>query len=486
MIQSQLAPSRSGPVATSEGVDVTDDRSSTDSAGSEAEIDLDADAAVEDSDKENIAPVIDRTASVSRDRSGRVTPIIRPARSSASSRRSDGPSSSRTARTTVVQILPTSQASWSPNRRSRSDKSSSARSKRTDQSFRRRLQGYASQTGSQPTSSPELSEQEQEPESEEGVEDPGSLTPALEAVVDDTAESDGIALTAKSGGVVKAEEQASTSVNPHDAILPDQRAPSRRFTRRRLDLEAAESQSGLAQSIRPEAIFVGSDAHSTSEVGSTISLSHEIQEEPLEPYRPIAGPSRRRRSPSTEDAPAEAVPDETASMNPAAGMTEPHAQSASYRNEIVSTAVNGEVTLQFDLDRLRQRSQKRRRRDLPPSFPVKDAYSVLGEGGVTSAAGLSNRDIASAGEALSRVISKADFQAMEVLGQFNKGFIIARLRRRASTAESRRGVDDLYIIDQHASDEKFNFETLQRTTVIKAQSLIRWVRCMQGPTFIRC
>ena len=35
---------------------------------------------------------------------------------------------------------------------------------------------------------------------------------------------------------------------------------------------------------------------------------------------------------------------------------------------------------------------------------------------------------------------------MKVIGQFNKGFIIAQLD------------DDLFIVDQHASDEKFNFE----------------------------
>jgi DNA mismatch repair protein PMS2 len=45
-----------------------------------------------------------------------------------------------------------------------------------------------------------------------------------------------------------------------------------------------------------------------------------------------------------------------------------------------------------------------------------------------------------------RKIDKADFSRMEVIGQFNKGFIIARL------------ADDLYIIDQHASDEKCKFE----------------------------
>ena len=44
--------------------------------------------------------------------------------------------------------------------------------------------------------------------------------------------------------------------------------------------------------------------------------------------------------------------------------------------------------------------------------------------------------------------------------QFNLGFIIARLN------------DDLFIIDQHATDEKYNFETLQRDTVMQGQKLI--------------
>lgn len=45
----------------------------------------------------------------------------------------------------------------------------------------------------------------------------------------------------------------------------------------------------------------------------------------------------------------------------------------------------------------------------------------------------------------------------QVLGQFNLGFIIARHR------------DDLFIVDQHATDEKYNFERLQRDTVLQGQ-----------------
>ncbi|XP_014248387.1 mismatch repair endonuclease PMS2 [Cimex lectularius] len=61
---------------------------------------------------------------------------------------------------------------------------------------------------------------------------------------------------------------------------------------------------------------------------------------------------------------------------------------------------------------------------------------------------------------LKREISKEMFSMMYIIGQFNLGFIITKLG------------SDLFIIDQHASDEKFNFETLQKTTVITNQKLV--------------
>ena len=88
-------------------------------------------------------------------------------------------------------------------------------------------------------------------------------------------------------------------------------------------------------------------------------------------------------------------------------------------------------------------------------------------------AGLENKNEEEAAAALSRVIDKEDFKTMIPIGQFNKGFIIAR-RRRSSGGPSQIGVmDDLFIVDQHASDEKYNFETLQQTTRVESQRLIR-------------
>lgn len=89
----------------------------------------------------------------------------------------------------------------------------------------------------------------------------------------------------------------------------------------------------------------------------------------------------------------------------------------------------------------------------------------------------------SAADAESRlqlIISKGDFGNMRVAGQFNMGFIIAvRPRASKSPASSGNGNDDglagsdeLFIIDQHASDEKYNFERLQRSTVVQSQRLV--------------
>ncbi|CCF60145.1 hypothetical protein KAFR_0J00770 [Kazachstania africana CBS 2517] len=61
--------------------------------------------------------------------------------------------------------------------------------------------------------------------------------------------------------------------------------------------------------------------------------------------------------------------------------------------------------------------------------------------------------------------SKEDFNKLEVIGQFNLGFIV-------TLKKSSMNKYDMFIIDQHASDEKFNFEKLNKELVLKTQKLI--------------
>ncbi|PVI08751.1 DNA mismatch repair protein MutL [Periconia macrospinosa] len=70
-------------------------------------------------------------------------------------------------------------------------------------------------------------------------------------------------------------------------------------------------------------------------------------------------------------------------------------------------------------------------------------------------------------ERLSLTVSKPDFNAMRIIGQFNLGFILT-VRPPTSTSPS----SELFIIDQHASDEKYNFERLSASTVLVPQRLV--------------
>ncbi|XP_034942885.1 mismatch repair endonuclease PMS2 [Chelonus insularis] len=66
----------------------------------------------------------------------------------------------------------------------------------------------------------------------------------------------------------------------------------------------------------------------------------------------------------------------------------------------------------------------------------------------------------SAEEELNKHLTRESFLKMVPIGQFNLGFIIARLE------------GDLFLIDQHASDEKFQFEKLNNQTKLKTQKLV--------------
>lgn len=76
-------------------------------------------------------------------------------------------------------------------------------------------------------------------------------------------------------------------------------------------------------------------------------------------------------------------------------------------------------------------------------------------------------DTTSPEERLSLIVSKEDFSRMHIIGQFNLGFILATRPGHSPTQD-----DELFIIDQHASDEKYNFERLQSSTIVQNQRLV--------------
>ncbi|KAG8906774.1 hypothetical protein FRB99_006151 [Tulasnella sp. 403] len=140
--------------------------------------------------------------------------------------------------------------------------------------------------------------------------------------------------------------------------------------------------------------------------------------------------------------------------------------------DVVKTVNNrGDRLFLLDLERLRGVWQR--------CSPGRAAGPFQGErhARVGNAASISNaRDQKGAEEELARVICKSDFETMVPVGQFNLGFIVARrqsVTRSTGTSSSQTIADDLFLIDQHAADEKYNFETLQATTKIQSQRLFK-------------
>lgn len=135
--------------------------------------------------------------------------------------------------------------------------------------------------------------------------------------------------------------------------------------------------------------------------------------------------------------------------------------------EIIRTP-GATLTLRLDLDRLtstwsRLCSDSTPSSTLPPTSS--DSQGFRPTANVSNAA-----DAEGAERELARVIHKEDFASMHILGQFNLGFIITR---RMALNDVGQSVDDLFIVDQHAADEKYNFETLQQTTKIESQKLFQ-------------
>lgn len=149
-------------------------------------------------------------------------------------------------------------------------------------------------------------------------------------------------------------------------------------------------------------------------------------------------------------------------IEPSVSAVTPSSSGYIPRPEIIrASGGENDITMMFDLSRIIKSWKHLRDGRAPKSDTTADTASAHEVHG----AGISNAENDDAADVLSRTIEKTDFGEMDILGQFNLGFIIARRRKD--------GADDLFIVDQHAADEKYNFETLQQTTKINSQKLFR-------------
>jgi len=136
-------------------------------------------------------------------------------------------------------------------------------------------------------------------------------------------------------------------------------------------------------------------------------------------------------------------------------------------NKVLANEIHNEVKISM----VDCSTQKTRKKEVKVNFSmeeierslekIKEDQSLSSQDDVLKfSAKINPKDNKTAEKELMRQISKKDFSNMKIFGQFNLGFIIAGLDR------------DLFIVDQHATDEKYNFERLQASTVINSQPMV--------------
>ncbi|KZV54362.1 hypothetical protein F511_03617 [Dorcoceras hygrometricum] len=134
---------------------------------------------------------------------------------------------------------------------------------------------------------------------------------------------------------------------------------------------------------------------------------------------------------------------------------------------MVSSGISTGFTLQFSVKDLISR---RKQRLLRLQFLNHSSGRMNLKGGFTAASlelsQFANEEgkakaLAAATRELDRLFKKEDFNHMKVIGQFNLGFIVGKLDH------------DLFIVDQHAADEKYNYERLSQATILNQQPLLR-------------
>jgi DNA mismatch repair ATPase MutL len=76
-------------------------------------------------------------------------------------------------------------------------------------------------------------------------------------------------------------------------------------------------------------------------------------------------------------------------------------------------------------------------------------------------------------ESHAQILERSDFGRMQILGQFNHGFVLTKLENGAKGTR-------VFIVDQHASDERFRLERLQRDLSFTCQAMLVPIKVVTG------
>ncbi|XP_043771256.1 mismatch repair endonuclease PMS2 isoform X1 [Cervus elaphus] len=228
------------------------------------------------------------------------------------------------------------------------------------------------------------------------------------------------------GSASASSEEASSTPETSGHPSTDRAAssPEGRFSQ-----ENVESREKLPET---DCRFSGTKCHLDQESGST----SRVLPQPTKLSSPNAKRFKKEGIPLNPDVLPESV----------------KTQSASASEVDVAVTINKKIVpLDFSMSslakRIKQSCQQEQQRDSQQNYRKFRAKICPGEN-------------QAAEDELRKEISKTMFAEMEIIGQFNLGFIITKLNA------------DIFIVDQHATDEKYNFEMLQQHTVLQGQRLI--------------
>ncbi|XP_047335121.1 DNA mismatch repair protein PMS1 [Impatiens glandulifera] len=166
------------------------------------------------------------------------------------------------------------------------------------------------------------------------------------------------------------------------------------------------------------------------------------------------------------DSPGEIVRNMSEGLTEAASPIHPLILSS--KSPVSATSSNMYTTLQFNYEKFKKTWDHRRLRLRSNNSTLKQSKLKRSFNAATLelsqpllSGELKEQVLAAATCELERMFRKEDFGQMKVIGQFNLGFIIGKLGQ------------DLFIVDQHAADEKYNYEHLSGSTIFNQQPLLR-------------
>ncbi|KAL4992314.1 hypothetical protein BDW68DRAFT_150207 [Aspergillus falconensis] len=257
-------------------------------------------------------------------------------------------------------------------------------------------------------------------------------------------------------------EEEQESIEDEDEEAEEEKEESEDL---REDVVEAEAEDGTEDEVEGEAEGEAEeeadDAESFEPSDDNASQPGErIQTEPQPPDEGMDEEEKKRH----EDAEVQRLIQEAEKANQANSLSRANKlhKGVSHRDSTVqlATAINASLSrIEFQANRIHDS-----RKQNHPSSPDGPDESGLSQ--------------VAPEERVTLTVNKDDFARMRIHGQFNLGFILASRstsassRSESNSASGRRLEDELFIIDQHASDEKINFERLQSTTTVQNQRLV--------------